>query len=726
MADAAKKQTLFSRMTKNSDLALTFGFFGIVVLLVIPVATPILDILLALSIGISLLILMIVIYIKDPSEFSVFPVILLAVTLFRLGLNVASTRLILLDGYAGHVIDSFGNFVVQGNYVVGAVVFLILIVINFMVITKGAGRIAEVAARFTLDSLPGKQMSIDAELNAGIIDERVATQRRLKLQKEADFYGAMDGASKFVRGDAVAGILITLINVVGGISIGVFQKNLPLMEALEKYTLLSIGDGLVSQVPALIVSVGAGILITRTAEGVSLGDQVGKQFRVYPRAMGVAAAMLYAFVLLPGMPAIPFLILGSICAYLARMLKKHAKDWEDEAAVEKAKAASGGSESEEAIAAEAAAAAKPGSREDLQKMIQVEVFSLELGFGLVAMADKKQNGDLLERITGVRQKVARELGIILPAISVRDNLELEANDYRFLLRGKELTRGSLVANRWLAMNVSGSDFQLKGVPTVEPVFNLDAIWIQDEERKNAENNGYTVVDAPSVLITHLTEVIRDNAHLLFEREDTQKLIDILKEKNPTLVSELLPDKVTVGLIQRVIQNLLQERVSIKNLGLILETIADFAEITKNPDELSEQVRRRMGPYFIGDYEYEPNKVYAITLDPRLEQVLLNRIKRTQYEIAIMMDPRLTQQMLAEMTPRLNDMVEKGYDPIIVTTMELRLAFRRFFEPTFSRLVVLSYQELPNKTHVQNYGVISVPLGNDNSVGVSQEAQLAPA
>lgn len=710
-----------SKILSNTDLTLTFGFFGIIILLVLPVPTSILDFLLAMSIGFSLLVLLMVIYVKEPSGFSVFPVVLLSITLFRLGLNVASTRLILLDGYAGEVIQSFGHFVVRGNYVVGAVVFLILVVINFVVITKGSGRIAEVAARFTLDGLPGKQMSIDAELNAGIIDEKVATERRIKLQKEADFYGSMDGASKFVRGDATAGVLITLINVVGGIAIGVFQMDMTIVDALQKFTLLSIGDGLVSQIPALIVSVAAGILITRTSEGVDLGTHLGRQLRLYPRAVGVAAVMLVIFGLLPGMPLFPFAVIGIACGVIAHFLKKHAAFWDEN---EEREHHLSSSSSDQGLA-ENRDVSETSIEEDFKKMIQIDIFAIELGYGLLALADKKQSGDLLERITGVRQKFARDMGVILPSISVRDNLNLDQNEYRFLLRDKEVVRGTLIPNRWLAVNVSNSDHPLEGVSTTEPVFNLDAFWIDDKIRKDAEIYGYTVVDAASVLMTHLSEVMKEKAYLMLEREDTQRIIDCVKENNPTLINELLPDKISVGMVQRVLQNLLQENVPVKNITLILETIGDFVEFTKNPDELSERVRRRLGAFFVQEYEAEPGVLQALTIDPPLEQLLASRVERSQLELALMMDPEVTQLLLEQMKPRLAEMVEKSQDPIVMTITELRLPFKRFFESTFPRMIVLSYQEVPPKTKIQSMGVISIVADSlKNSVSTQPPTEQA--
>lgn len=682
---------------QHADLVFTFGLFGVVVLLVLPVSPLFLDLLLALSIGLALLTLLVIIYVEDPAEFTVFPTMLLAVTLFRLGLNVASTRLILLNGYAGEVIETFGHFVVQSNYIVGGVVFFILVVINFVVITKGAGRIAEVAARFTLDAMPGKQMAIDAELNAGIITEAQATQRRTKIQKEADFYGAMDGASKFVRGDAVAGMMITAINVVGGIAIGIFQKNLSWGQALQKYTLLSIGDGLVAQVPALIVSVSAGILITRTSEGSHLGAHLGRQLTVYPRALVIAAIMLVIFGLLPGMPAVPFILLalGAFALYRL-MVKKEFKRLIEE----KAQAAQ-----------EAAAAAGQGTtskNKDFKDLVRTDPFSIELGCGLLGLTDKGNGGDLLERVTGVRQKFARELGLILPPITIRDSVELENNAYALMLRSKEVGRATLYPGQWLAMNTHSTEpLNIKGVPTQEPVFGLDAVWVNEEERAQAEMQGYAVVDAPSVLVTHLTECVRDHAHRILEREDVQKLLDMAKEKHPTLLAELLPDLVSVGLIQRILQQLLKEGISIKNLPLILETIADWAPATKNPDELIEHVRKRLSIYFVNNYE-TPGAGYiqALTLEASLEQSLVKRVHRDKVEVSLQMDPGLTAHLINQFGEHFKRMTDQGLQHILVVTTELRLPLRRFFEANFPKIVVLSYQELPADTHIQSCGLVA--------------------
>lgn len=710
---SAKLKSLQERFGGIGDFGFIFGLFGAVLLLVVPVHKDILSVLLVISIAISLLILVTVIYVKDPPEFSVFPTLLLSVTLYRLGLNVASTRLILLDGDAGSVIESFGTFVVGGNYVVGTVIFLILVIINFVVITKGAGRIAEVTARFTLDAMPGKQMSIDAEMNSGVITEAEALSKRAKIQKDADFYGSMDGASKFVRGDAVAGIFITVVNIIGGILIGYFQKDMTISGSMEKYTILSIGDGLVSQIPAIIISIAAGILVTRSSEESDLGEFVGKQLTIYPRAIAISGAMLLLFALFLDETFWPFFILSMACFGAARHFSKKSllEDGELEELGQVGAPSAGAAQSSSAANAPAAVNAEEGGEGKLSPMesaIEQEVFGLEMGYGLLVLADKKKGGDLLERITGARTNFAREMGMLLPTIGVRDNIELEPNEYRFLLRGKEVVRSTIMPDRVLAMSMGGGDAtKLKGIPTIEPVFGIQAMWIPEDERRNAEIEGCTVVDPSSVLVTHLADALKRIAYLILEREGTQRLLDLIKDKNPTLVSELLPDLVNVGIIQRTLQNLLRERISIKNLTIVLETIADMAAITKNPDDLAEQARKRLGMYFVKEFEVEPNKLLAMTFEPRLEQTLINRVKRSQFDIGLVMDPTLTDGIIREIDPKIKEMTERGLSPIIVTTSELRLAFRRFMEPSYPQLIVLAYQELPTETQIEPFGAIAI-------------------
>ncbi len=685
-----------ARLLKNGDLLLIGGMFGTVMLMILPVHPLLLDGFLAISIALSLLILLAILYVKEPAEFTGFPTLLLFVTLYRLSLNVASTRLILLDGYAGHIIETFGNYVVHGNYVVGLVIFLILVLINFIVITKGAGRIAEVAARFTLDAMPGKQMAIDAELNAGIIKEDEARTRRRAVEQEADFYGAMDGASKFVRGDAIAAILITLINVLGGFAIGIMQKGMTVNEALQRFTLLSIGDGLVSQIPALITSTAAGILVTRAAAKEELGSELTKQLLSYPKVMTLLTVMLVIFAIIPGLPMIPFLVLASITGFLAYSMKNDSMAPRPLAPGALANQPAG------TAPARANASATP---EKLETLLNLDALQIELGYGLINLADARKGGDLLERVTGVRKTFAQEMGVIIPPIRLRDNLQLEANRYRFLLKGNAIVEGELMPGHWLAMNASNSKVVLKGMPTVEPVFKLPATWITETERKNAEVAGYTVVDAPSVLVTHLSEVVKRNCHEILSRQDVQNLLDNLKTTHPTVVSELIPSQLNVGQVQRILQNLLAEGVAIRNLAGILEKVSDYTNTTKNPDELSEHARRALGSQIVKPYQSEKGGLQAITLDPRLEQQIAQGVRQTPNEISLTMEPRLARHVVDSLSQKLQHILSAGQAPVILCAPQIRLAFRRFFETTFSELTVLAYTEIPSRVEVQSSGTI---------------------
>ena len=691
------------RLFQHGDLWLIFALFGTVLLLVLPVPPIILDSLLAGSIAISLLMLLVILYLRQPAEFTGFPTLLLFVTLFRLSLNVASTRLILLDGYAGHVIEAFGNFVVRGNYVVGVVVFLILVLINFIVITKGAGRIAEVAARFTLDAMPGKQMSIDAELNAGMINETEARTRRRAVEQEADFYGAMDGASKFVRGDAVAAILITLINVVGGFAIGMAQKGMSVSDALERYTILSIGDGLVSQVPALITSTAAGILVTRAASKNDLGQELGRQLLNYPRAMALLAGMMGVMALVPGLPMFPFLTIALVTGALAYTL--HQQAWPDPASVEAGAAPGGSRAATPASGAPAASGAESRPIDKLETLLKLDVLQIELGYGLVALADSRRGGDLLDRVTGVRRQFAQEMGVVIPPIRLRDNLQLEANEYRFLMRGLAVSRGQLIPGHWLAMNATNSKVVLKGTPTVEPVFQLAATWINEAERKTAEIGGYTVVDAASVLVTHLSETIKRNCHQILSRQDVQGLLDNLRESHPALVNELVPAQLSLGHIQRILQNLLSEGISVRNLAGILEKVGDYAGLSKNPDELSEHARRGLGPQITMPYQMPNGSLRAIVLDPKLEQLLAQGVRQSASDVAMVIEPGLARHVLQALNRFVQQMVSSGHPPVVVCAPAIRLGFRRFFEATFADLAVLSYAEIPPRVEIQSAGMI---------------------
>jgi flagellar biosynthesis protein FlhA len=696
----AKGKSNMSRLFKAGDVLMVMGLFGTVLLLILPIRPFFLDGFLAVSIALSLLILLSILYVKEPAEFTSFPTLLLFITLYRLSLNIASTRLILLNGYAGHIIETFGNFVVRGNYVVGLVIFLILALINFIVITKGAGRIAEVAARFTLDAMPGKQMAIDAELNAGIINEAEARQRRRKVEQEADFYGAMDGASKFVRGDAIAAILITLINILGGFAIGIAQKGMTVNEALQRFTLLSIGDGLVSQIPALITSTAAGILVTRAAAKEELGRELTRQLLAYPKVLAILTAMLVVFSIVPGLPMFPFLSLAAVTGVLAYQLNNQ------ESLLLFAKTSDSGADAPGAPAAKNAATSK--SAEKLESLLAVDALQIELGYGLVSLADIRKGGDLLERVTGVRKTFAQEMGVIIPPIRLRDNLQLEANQYRFLLKGNPIVQGELMPGHWLAMNASNSKTVLKGLPTVEPVFKLPATWISDSERKNAELSGYTVVDASSVLVTHLSESVKRNCHEILSRQDVQTLLDNLKLTHATVVSELIPAQLNVGQVQRILQNLLAEGVSIRNLAGILEKVSDYAAATKNPDELSEHARRALGPQIVKPFQGDKGGLQAITLDPKLEQQIAQGVRQTATEISLMLDPKLARHVVDSLSQRIQQLLTGGLPPVILCAPQIRLAFRRFFETAFSELTVLSYSEIPPRVEIQNAGIIACP------------------
>jgi flagellar biosynthesis protein FlhA len=699
----------FNRLGKyfqrNGDLFVTAGLFGILALLVMPIPPWVMDLFLTLSIGLAMVVLLTVVYVREPSEFSVFPTVLLAVTLLRLGLNIASTRLILLEGYAGRVIEAFGNFVVGGNYLVGGVIFAILVIINFIVITKGAGRIAEVSARFTLDAMPGKQMAIDADLNAGLIDENTARARREAIAKESDFYGSMDGASKFVRGDAIAGLLITAVNVVGGIAIGIFQRDMTVSEAMTLYTLLSIGDGLVSQIPALIISLAAGVLVTRSSGESDLSEHVGRQFTAYPRAIMMAGAMLGVMSLLPGLPFLPFAALGGASFLLARQLQK------DPARQRKTGVIAGQAQPKLETAAGGGGGGVPPPADAGDKLVQAlhtDVLAVELGYGLISLADPRVEGDLTVRIRELRHALAEELGMLIPPIVVRDNLELPSEQYRVLMRGKVIGESELLPNRFLAIGDDHERGKLSGVPTTEPAFGLAALWINEGDRRTAEVNGLTVVDPKSILITHLAEALKRHAALLLNREDVQQMVDVVKGRHPTLIQELIPDLASIGLIQRVLGNLLAERVPLKPLSVILETIADFAPLSKHPDELTEQVRRRLSLYFVEDLLNEERQLSVVTLAPELEQMLANQVHKGPTEMALMIDPVTTQHLVDRLKSFERLATESEAQPVILLSAEVRGAFRRFFGGHLPRLTCLSYVEIPPDIEIQALGMIPAP------------------
>jgi flagellar biosynthesis protein FlhA len=691
----AEENKNIKRVWDFSDLALVFFMFGTLLVLIIPVHQVVMDMLLGVSLALSLLTLLVILFIKNPSDFTGFPTLLLIFTLYRLGLNVASTRLILSEADAGELIDAFGEFVVSGSFVVGIVIFLILTVINFVVITKGAGRIAEVAARFTLDAMPGKQLSIDAELDKGYITVEEAIDKRRSLQQEADFYGAMDGASKFVRGDAIAAILVTLVNIVGGLAIGVFENGMPVVEALETYTRLTIGDGLLSQVPAIVTSTAAGVLVTRAASRQELGQSLGKQLFFSKRVVTILSGTMLVMAAVPGFPIFPFLALASVFGFIAYGLREGGvlKDAFDE--MDKVDSASKKKEDAKKQAETV------GPDEALENLLQVDTLMIELGYGLVGLADPAKGGDLLQRITGVRKSFAQEMGFIVPSIRLRDSLKLSPNQYQFLMRGQVIAQGEVMPGHWMAMNTANSSVVLKGVPTTEPVFKLPATWVDEVERRNAEMAGYTVVDSSSVMVTHLSESIRRHSYQILTRQDVQVLLDNLKDDHPALINELIPNMLNIGQIQRILQNLLAEVIPIRNLVGILERVADHAAATKNPDELSEQARRVLGPEIVRPFLTDENEVQAVTMEPWLEEEIAKGLQKSATESVLFMEPKLAQHMTHHLATAVQPMIGAGQQPVVLCSTQVRLGLRRFFASNFPEIAFVAYEELPPKVAIQS-------------------------
>lgn len=665
---------------------LAIAVVGIVAVMIIPLPAGVLDVLQVVNIAIALMTLLVSMYIMEPLEFSVFPSLLLITTLFRLALNVSATRLILLSGGAGKVIEAFGGFVVGGNYVVGVVVFLILVVIQFVVITNGAGRVAEVAARFTLDAMPGKQMAIDADLNAGMITEQEARRRRRNVEHEADFYGAMDGASKFVKGDAIAGIIIIVINIIGGFVIGVLQRGMNLMDALSTYTLLTVGDGLVTQIPALLISTATGIVVTRTASESNLGSEMVSQLFANPRALAIVAGIMAAFGLVPALPKLPFLGAAVILGGVA-WASQRGKALAEAPAVEETK--------QEMI--------EPESPEALLRLDPMEV---EIGYGLIPLVEEKGIG-MLARVTAIRRQMAQELGLVVPTVRIRDNLQLSPNAYSIKLRGVEIGRGELMANRFLALGMGWDDETIEGVRTTDPAFGLPAVWINEQTREQAESLGYTVVDAASVFSTHLTEAVRNFAPQILGRQEVQALLDSLKASNPAVVEELVPNVLTAGEIHRVLQNLLRERVSIRNLVAILETLAVDGRASRDPDVLSEQSRRALGREICQPLREADGSIHVITIGPDAEQLMANALQTSDRTAMMALEPGIAHRMLQQLGQEIQRVTEGGHLPIILCSGRIRLSLKRLTERSMPNLVVLAYTEIPGDFRVHSEANISV-------------------
>ena len=682
-----------SFIQKYSDVLIAVAIIIIVVMMIIPLPTLLLDLLICLNITIALLVIMSVIYNKEALDLSIFPSLLLITTLFRLALNISSTRLILLDGFAGEVITAFGNFVVGGNPVVGFIMFIILVGINFIVITKGSERVAEVSARFTLDAMPGKQMAIDADLNQGAITDAQAKERRVKIQREADFFGAMDGASKFVKGDAIAAIVIMLINITGGFVIGMLQRNLSAVQALQQYTLLTVGEGLVSQIPALLISTATGLIVTRAgAEGNLGADMVSQLFR-NDRIFFILSGVLAFFAIVPGLPGVPFFALAALCFFIGRALKASTQ-----AAV-----------AQEEAKPEAKAKAqkkKATSPENIVSLLQVDPMELEIGYSLIPLVDTGQGGDLLDRIVMIRRQCALELGLVVPTIRIRDNIQIKPNAYIIKLKGVEIAKGELMLDHYLAMN-SGTVFEeVPGIETTEPAFGLPALWIPDSEREQAELNGYTVVDAVSVLATHLTEVIKSHASEILGRQEAQNLVDNLKKTNETLVKEVVPDLLTVGEVQKVLQNLLAERISIRDMETIFEVLSDYARATKDTEILTEYVRHAMARQ-ITQANVQNGQLPCVTLDPSLENRIAGGVQRTDHGSYVSLDPDSMKRLVTSLDTELQKLTNMGYQPIVLTSPAVRLYFRKLVERSVPGIIVLSQAEIEQSVEIQILGVVKI-------------------
>lgn len=675
-------------MGRYGDI-IAIAIVAVIMLIVIPVPTFLIDILLTLNISLSLVIFLLSMYIKEALQFSIFPTILLITTLFRLSLNFSTTRLILGKGYAGEVVNVFGNFVTGSNPIVGFIMFLILVIVQFMVITKGAERVAEVSARFTLDAMPGKQMAIDADLNSGLINEMEAKERRKKIQKEADFYGAMDGASKFVKGDAIAGIIITVINITGGFAIGMLQMDLGFSEALSKFTILTIGDGLVSQIPALLISIAAGMVVTRAASNSDLGTDIILQLLSEPKVLYFAAGTLIILAF-TGLPPVPNIILSLFMAFMGYSLQRTIKS----------------TQKEEEIKAQDMEVEEIRRPENVMTLLQVDPIELEFGYGIIPLADVNQGGDLLDRVVMIRRQCALDLGLIVPVIRLRDNIQLKPNDYLIKIKGIDVASGELMFDNYLAMNPGTAEGELDGIKTTEPAFGLPAVWISENQKERAEMMGYTVVDPPSVIATHLTEVIKEHAHELLGRQDVQRLIDNIKESYPALVEDVTPKMLSIGDIQKVLANLLKEGVSIRDMVTIMETLADYAPVTKDTDMLTEYVRqsmrRNITKRFITDMHAK-----VITLDTVLEQTIMDSVQQTEYGSYLNMEPDTAQRIINNLHKEMQKLTSVGEQPIILASPVVRLYFKRMTEQIAPGLVVLSYNELDPLVEIQSVGVVNI-------------------
>ena len=679
----------------NADISLAVGLIIVLGVMILPLPPTLLDVLFALNITFSVLVLFVALYSVKPLDFSAFPSVLLVATLFRLALNIASTRAILQNGKqgpaaAGHVIKAFGSFVVGGNYFIGIIIFLIFVLINFIVISKGAGRIAEVAARFTLDAMPGKQMAIDADLNAGTIDEPTAQMRRREIQRESDFFGAMDGASKFVRGDAIAGLIITAINIIGGLVLGVLFYNMGIGNAAETFTSLTIGDGLVSQIPAVIISIAAGMVITKAGAQNRLGVDFEVQLFGNPMALGLASGTLFVFGLVPGMPKATFMLLAGVIGIIAWRSKELRNQRERKQAVQM----------EEKAEEETAE-----SSDDIAELLPIDVLGLELGYALIPLVDSEQDGELLERVKAIRRQVALDMGFIVPPVHIKDNLQLEPGVYSIIIKGIEVGKGEMIMDHFLAMQAGEVDEKIDGLSATEPAFGLPALWISEDDRERAQIAGYTVVDIPTVISTHLTELIKSQAHEFLGRQETQRLLDKVAEKEPKLVEELVPDLLGLGVIQRVLQNLLKENVSIRDINTILETLADTAQFTKRPEILVEHVREALCRNITRQYQNDDGVLPVMTLDQTIENQLAEAVQDTGQGSYLGIDPQSAEKIMVAIEKGIEAFSMFNYQPSILCTPVVRPHLKKLMERTVPGLVVLSHNEVVSNVRIESLGSI---------------------
>jgi len=677
---------------KNSDIFLAIGLILILGLMLIPLPAGILDFLLAMNITAAVLILVVSLYIQSPLDISIFPGLLLVLTLFRLALNISSTRLILIEGYAGKVIDTFGQFVVGGNYVVGFIIFIILVIIQFIVIIKGSGRISEVAARFTLDAMPGKQMAIDADLNTGLINDKEARTRRESISREAEFYGAMDGASKFVKGDAIAGLLINGINIIAGFIIGVAEKGMSFTDALHNYTILTIGDGLVSQIPALIIATAAGLVVTRSASGTALDIQMKTQLLANPRVLATVAGAVLLFALVPGMPFFPFLVLGSGLGASSYLTKKRIKEIK-------------AIPTEEEIIPEQ-------TEEKVEQYLQVDPIEIEIGYGLISLVDEKQGGNLFQKISSTRKFIALEYGILIPPVRVRDNLQLDPNEYIIKIKGNVVAAYEIYTDRYLAMNPGNVQDALNGIPTRDPAFNLQSYWITEEEKDKAELLEFTVVDSISVLSTHLQETLKKNFDKVLTRQAVKQLLENLKKEYPAVIEDINQDVLTLGTIQKVLQNLLREFIPIKDLVQILEALVDYSKVTKNVDVLTEYVRHTVGDTIANLYKDNNNIIRAVALGDQLESLITKSLQNQKEAVqSLGLSPVFLKEINSDIQVSLEKFKQLGYTPIILTSATIRPYFYRLINSSFPDVAVLSYSELPPNIEIEFVDRVEVTYAN---------------